>query len=98
MPLRYFAVEKQPALWYALLATQDYAGDEGVKLRFFGWHVLTGCILCMFLVQGTMQAFTAMTAVKLLGAFNLILALKKKPYSGACAASTPQAACGAGGE
>ena len=43
-------------------------------------------------------AFTAMTAVNLLGALTVILALKKKPYHGACAASAPQAACGAGGE
>ena len=43
-------------------------------------------------------AFTAMTAVNLLGALAVILALKKKPYHGACAASAPQAACGIGGE
>lgn len=28
-----------------------------MKEKFSGWHVLAGCILCMFLVQGTMQAF-----------------------------------------
>lgn len=39
-----------------------------------------------------------MTAVNLLGALTVILALKKKPYHGACAASAPQAACGTGGE
>ena len=28
-----------------------------MKERFIGWRVLAGCILCMFLVQGTIQAF-----------------------------------------
>ena len=41
-------------------------------------------------------AFTAMTAVNLLGAFAVVLALKKKPYHGTDAASASQAACGAG--
>ncbi|MGN0982066.1 MAG: MFS transporter [Candidatus Limivicinus sp.] len=43
-------------------------------------------------------AFTAMTAVNLLGALAVILALKKKPYRGDAAVSASQAACGAGEE
>lgn len=41
-------------------------------------------------------AFTAMTAVNLLGAFVVTLALKKKPYHGDAAVSASQAACGTG--
>ena len=32
-------------------------GGEGVEKKFAGWRVLAGCILCMFLMQGTIQAF-----------------------------------------
>ena len=28
-----------------------------MKEKFSGWRVLAGCILCMFMVQGTLQAF-----------------------------------------
>lgn len=28
-----------------------------MREKFYGWRVLAGCILCMFLVQSTMQAF-----------------------------------------
>ena len=27
------------------------------ETRFYGWTALAGCILCMFLVQGTIQTF-----------------------------------------
>ena len=95
----------------------DYPAVRGgncVNERFFGWRVLAGCVLCMFLLQGTIQAFAvflpaivADTGWRLSmvaqvstfcsgSAFLANLALKKKPYSGVCAASAPQAACGAG--
>ena len=33
------------------------AGVSLMKEKFSGWRVLAGCILCMFMVQGTLQAF-----------------------------------------
>lgn len=34
-----------------------FAGVSLMKEKFSGWRVLAGCILCMFMVQGTLQAF-----------------------------------------
>ena len=78
---------------------RDYAGIIGPFAAVLQLGVASSTLAIGPLADRSYAlAFTAMAAVNLLGAFTLILALKKKPYHGICAASAPQAACGAGEE
>ena len=91
------AVSLTPPLVVAeAFGRRDYAGIIGPFAAVLQLGVASSNLVIGPLADRSYAlAFTAMTAVNLLGAFTVILALKKKPYHGACAASAPQAACGA---
>ena len=75
---------------------RDYAGIIGPFAAVLQLGVASSNLVIGPLADRSYSlAFTAMTAVNLLGTLAVILALKKKPYHGACAVSVPQAACGA---